>query len=78
MNVFKGHLLVALLIWPLLVYPQPEPLTFGIVPQQSSSRLAEQWTPLMSYLSEQLGRPVRFMTAPDIPTFEQRVLAGQY
>ncbi|MCR9189729.1 MAG: phosphate/phosphite/phosphonate ABC transporter substrate-binding protein [Alteromonadaceae bacterium] len=78
MNVFKGHLLVALLIWPLLVYPQPEPLKFGIVPQQSSSRLAEQWTPLMSYLSEQLGRPVRFLTAPDIPTFEQRVLAGQY
>jgi phosphonate transport system substrate-binding protein len=78
MKVVKAHLLVALLIWPLLVHSQPRPLTFGIVPQQSSSRLAEQWTPLINYLSEQLGRPVRFMTAPDIPTFEQRVLAGQY
>ncbi|TNE79562.1 MAG: phosphate/phosphite/phosphonate ABC transporter substrate-binding protein [Gammaproteobacteria bacterium] len=53
-------------------------LTFGIVPQQSSSRLAEQWTPLMAYLSEKLGQPVRFMTAPDIPTFEKRVLEGRY
>jgi len=78
MKVLKGHLLVALLIWPFSVHSQPKPLTFGIVPQQSSSRLAEQWTPLMNYLSERLGRPVRFMTAPDIPTFEQRVLAGQY
>lgn len=55
-----------------------ESLKFGIVPQESSSRLADQWTPLMRYLSTRLGMPVRFMTAPDIPTFEKRVLAGEY
>jgi len=53
-------------------------LTFGIVPQESASRLADQWTPLMRYLSDRMGVPVRFMTAPDIPTFEQRVLEGHY
>ncbi|GAA0846246.1 phosphate/phosphite/phosphonate ABC transporter substrate-binding protein [Marinobacter szutsaonensis] len=53
-------------------------LTFGIVPQESASRLADQWTPLMRYLSDRMGVPVRFMTAPDIPTFEQRVLDGHY
>ncbi|EMP54517.1 phosphonate ABC transporter periplasmic phosphonate-binding protein [Marinobacter santoriniensis NKSG1] len=59
-------------------WSRSESLTFGIVPQESSSRLADQWTPLMRYLSTRLNRPVRFMTAPDIPTFEKRVLAGEY
>lgn len=53
-------------------------LIFGIVPQESASKLADQWTPVMLHLSERLERPVRFATAKDIPTFEQRVLAGQY
>lgn len=53
-------------------------LTFGVVPQESSSKLAEQWTPLMNYLTEHLGKPVRFATAPDIPTFEKRVINGEY
>lgn len=78
MKAFQGLVLATFLMVPLWVHSESRPLTFGIVPQQSSSRLAEQWTPLMSYLSDQLGRPVRFMTAPDIPTFERRVLAGQY
>lgn len=54
------------------------PLSFGIVPQQSASRLAELWMPVCGYLSEHLGRPVRFQTAPDIPTFEQRLAEGRY
>lgn len=53
-------------------------LTFGVVPQESSSKLAEQWTPLLNYLTEHVGRPVRFATAPDIPTFEKRVINGEY
>lgn len=55
-----------------------KPLTFGIVPQESSSRLAEQWTPMIQHISEELGRPVRFATAADIPTFEKRVGRKQY
>lgn len=53
-------------------------LTFGIVPQQSASRLAEQWTPIMDYISETTGIKVVFSTAPDIPTFEQRLANGMY
>ncbi|MBD3657786.1 MULTISPECIES: phosphate/phosphite/phosphonate ABC transporter substrate-binding protein [Marinobacter] len=67
-------MLLALLAAPL----QAATLTFGVVPQESAGRLAEQWTPLMRLLSAELGVPVRFATAPDIPTFERRVLEGQY
>lgn len=53
-------------------------LVFGVVPQQSALRLARDWSPLLAELSRQSGVPVRFATAPDIPTFEQRVEAGVY
>lgn len=53
-------------------------ITFGIVPQQSASRLASQWTPIMQYLSEQSGQQFIFETAADIPTFEKRLRNGEY
>lgn len=53
-------------------------LTFGIVPQQSATRLAKQWTPLTRYLSKRTGKNIIFKTAPNIPVFEQRLAAGKY
>ncbi|MCF8780023.1 phosphate/phosphite/phosphonate ABC transporter substrate-binding protein [Vibrio sp. IRLE0018] len=55
-----------------------KPLVFGIVPQQSASRLAETWTPVIKALSETTGLEIVFATAPDIPTFEQRLANGDY
>ncbi|MGD8911008.1 MAG: phosphate/phosphite/phosphonate ABC transporter substrate-binding protein [Chromatiales bacterium] len=57
---------------------EPASISFGIVPQQSASALVRAWNPLLRYLSEQTGRRVVFRTAPDIPTFEQRLAAGEY
>jgi len=70
--------ILTLQIIPAIGAEKDKTLVFGIVPQESSSKLAEQWTPLMGYLTEHLGRTVRFATAPDIPTFEKRVLMGEY
>ena len=53
-------------------------LTFGVVPQQSASKLARLWTPIARYLGERTGLEVRFATAPDIPEFERRVARGEY
>ncbi|MBK1649293.1 PhnD/SsuA/transferrin family substrate-binding protein [Rhabdochromatium marinum] len=54
------------------------PLRFGVVPQQSASRLAALWVPLLTEL-EQRGAPALvFRTAPDIPTFERRLAASEY
>ena len=55
-----------------------DPVTFGIVPQQSASRLAELWGPIAAYLGEKTGLEVQFRTAPDIPAFEQRLASGEY
>lgn len=52
--------------------------TFGIVPQQSSTKLAKLWTPVLQKLSQQTGMDIRFATAKDIPTFEKRLAAGEY
>ncbi|MEM7061141.1 MAG: phosphate/phosphite/phosphonate ABC transporter substrate-binding protein [Pseudomonadota bacterium] len=55
-----------------------ETLIFGIVPQQSASRLARMWGPLLARLGEDLGVGVQFRTAKDIPTFEACLAAGAY
>ncbi|MBR9787034.1 MAG: phosphate/phosphite/phosphonate ABC transporter substrate-binding protein [Vibrionaceae bacterium] len=55
-----------------------EPLTFGVVPQQSASRLAQQWGPLVAEISKKTGYDVSFSTAPNIPEFEKRLSAGEY
>ncbi|WP_411184748.1 phosphate/phosphite/phosphonate ABC transporter substrate-binding protein [Photobacterium rosenbergii] len=53
-------------------------LVFGVVPQQSAAKLAQQWGPLLKAWSEVTGLDIRFATARDIPTFEQRLAAGEY
>ena len=53
-------------------------LLFGIVPQQSASRLAEIWVPLIKDMSIQTGLNIQFTTAKDIPTFEKCMSAGAY
>ena len=52
--------------------------TFGIVPQQSAAKLAENWVPVLAYLGDRSGTELKFRTAPDIPEFERRVAAGGY
>jgi len=53
-------------------------LTFGVVPQQSASKLAKLWTPIFEKLSLKTAINIKFETAPDIPTFEKRLSQGQY
>lgn len=54
------------------------PLSVGIVPQQSASRLAEDWGPLLAEVSRRSGVPLVFRTAPTIPDFEERLGQGSY
>lgn len=56
----------------------PTTLSFGIVPQQSASRLAKMWGPLLAHLGNEIGIEIRFQTAKDIPTFEACLAAGAY
>lgn len=53
-------------------------LSFGIVPQQSATELARVWIPVLALVAERSRLPLRFATAPDIPTFEKRLAAGTY
>lgn len=56
----------------------PPSLTFGVVPQQSAGELARAWAPLLNFLGKKSGVTLRFATARDIPTFEQRLAGGEY
>lgn len=53
-------------------------LTFAVVPQQTASKLARLWSPIIGEVSLKSGVKIKFATAPDIPTFEKRLSEGQY
>ncbi|NIY75055.1 phosphate/phosphite/phosphonate ABC transporter substrate-binding protein [Thalassospira sp. HF15] len=53
-------------------------LSFGVVPQQSASRLARIWLPILEKLSQKSGYNIKFATAKDIPTFEACLAHGAY
>ncbi|MBI2239937.1 MAG: phosphate/phosphite/phosphonate ABC transporter substrate-binding protein [Magnetospirillum gryphiswaldense] len=53
-------------------------LVFGVTPQQSAGRLAENWVPLLEEIGRRLGGAVIFRTAPDTQEFERRTLAGEF
>lgn len=55
-----------------------ETLTFGVVPQQSASKLAEDWGPLLAEVSKRSGVQINFRTAASIPVFEERLGRGEY
>jgi phosphonate transport system substrate-binding protein len=75
-------IIIAILLLPSgVLSEQSEPsngYTFSVVPQQASSRLARLWVPLLRAVSEQSGVKLRFKTAPDIPTFEERLGKKKY
>ncbi len=56
----------------------PQALSFGIVPQQTASKLAEDWGPLLAEISKRSGVTLVFRTAPNIPGFEERLGKGGY
>lgn len=55
-----------------------ERLVFGVVPQQAPSLLAKIWIPVLAEASRMAGIAIEFATAPDIPTFERRLIQGAY
>jgi phosphonate transport system substrate-binding protein len=61
-----------------LAQAQQVGLSFGVVPQQSASRLAQDWGPLLAELSRRSGVTLVFGTAPSIPVFEERLAKGDY
>lgn len=81
MKIVTAALTVLLLAGSLGATPRAwaaEPLIFGVVPQQSASRLARDWGPVLTWLSTEMGVEIRFATAKDIPTFEACLAKGAY
>lgn len=54
------------------------PLSFGAVPYQSPSKMAQLWLPVLKYISDKSGVPLQFKTAKDVATFEARLRQGEF
>lgn len=78
-------LAAAFLLWLCMLTPfrapsaeATQPYGFGVVPQQSATRLARDWLPFLEELSKRSGIALRFATATDIPTFEGCLSRGAF
>lgn len=76
--MFRTIALVLLILLPNSGPSKAETVTFGVVPQQSASRLARVWLPVLNDLSRETDFKFRFATAKDIPTFEACLAKGVY
>lgn len=79
----RTALLASLLLTPCVHADEPRAkaavtLSFGVVPQQAASTLAQLWTPVLTQLENATGYRFVFRTAPNIPEFEQRLARGKY
>lgn len=79
MNIFSRFATrcVVLMCVAFPSWSQPT-LTFAVVPQQSATQLAEAWTPVLAWLSQSSGISLKFVTSPDVPSFEQRLASSDY
>lgn len=78
LGFLKVFLLCNLVLTGAAVKAETLNYSFGIVPQQSADKLARLWGPILRQIGEETGFKVSFKTAPDIPTFEKRLSAGEY
>lgn len=78
LKIFKILLLCMLPAITGAASADKDEFSFGIVPQQSAAKLARLWGPLLHQIGQQTGFELKFKTAPDIPTFEKRLAAGEY
>jgi len=60
------------------VHAQNTRYTFGIVPQQTASKLLQSWTPLLRKMEEITGLEFEFRTESSIPEFEEQLRNGAY
>jgi len=74
-SVVKTFLACCLFL-PTLSYA--ETYTFGIVPQQSASKLAALWVPILHQASRDSGHKLAFKTAKNITEFEKKLADGEY
>jgi phosphonate transport system substrate-binding protein len=75
-SAIAGAMLLISMLWSTAGIT--DVLTFGVVPQQSASKLARLWSPIVEHLGRNTGHTIRFSTAPDIPEFERRLARGEY
>lgn len=74
----KNILILFILLYHTSYASADTMLTFAVVPQQTASKLVKSWQPIIEQLSQHSGVQIKFATAPDIPTFEERLSQGVY
>lgn len=68
---------VCLLAWALIGYAAPKELVFGSVAMDIPAEMHKRLTPLTSYLSKELGQPVRLHLSPNMAGAIGKLASGE-
>ena len=77
------NLLTGLIIWSMLGtsvagVKESKVYTVGVVPQFDAPRVRAIWGAILEAVSERSGYRLELKSSPNIPTFENRLLAGEF
>ena len=70
--------LIAISAFAPIVQAAEDPLVMGVFPRRNAAETTRMFTPLADYLGEQVGRPVKLVTARDFESFWQGVMERRY
>lgn len=59
-------------------HPHGDPFLIGLAPQQDPAKVYQMMQPFLQYMEREVKYKFTFETAPTIPEFQTRVLAGRY
>jgi phosphonate transport system substrate-binding protein len=60
------------------VFAQDRPLAFGVLNQQSPSRTAERWNPILHYVSSMTGVPLHLRMGPTVQDTNAMMARGEF
>lgn len=77
-SVTWAAMLVLGLAAPAAAHPHGDPFLVGLAPQQDPAKVYQMMQPFLQYMEREVKYKFTFETAPTIPEFQKRVLAGRY
>lgn len=77
-NLFVILIVCCELLFPAVAYSAEDPLVMSIFPRRNAATTIKLFQPMATYLSRQLGREVKLVTAKNFPSFWKGVVNNQY
>ena len=78
LKFFRNVLVAVLAAWAPFIQSAPKELIFSAAPTEATEKALAQYTPLMEYLSKEIGVKIRVEMAPNFIEYSQKLIENYY